>query len=173
MRTAFFAALIVAADQITKYLATTHLKAIRSMEIIPGFFNLAYVENPGAAWGIFSGHRLPLVVFSLISLAFIIWKQRALFHHLKSHPVILSLIYGGIIGNLIDRIRIARVIDFLDFHWKGTHFPAFNIADSAICCGVFLFIVAEFMHSRQLSNATEHVSAEVGVIPESTDAGRC
>ncbi|MFA7174339.1 MAG: signal peptidase II [Kiritimatiellia bacterium] len=161
MRTAFFAALIVAADQITKYLAVSQLKSIRSIEVIPGFFNLAYVENPGAAWGIFSGHRLPLVIFSLFSLAFIIWKQKALFHHLKSHPVILSLIYGGIIGNLIDRIRISRVIDFLDFHWKGTHFPAFNIADSAICCGVFLFIVAEFLHSRNSTKTTENATGKM------------
>lgn len=161
MRTAFFAALIVIADQITKYLAVTQLKAIHSMEVIPGFFNLSYVENPGAAWGIFSGHRLPLVIFSFLSLAFIIWKQKPLFYHLKFHTVILSLIYGGIIGNLIDRIRISRVIDFLDFHWKGHPFPAFNIADSAICCGVFLFIVAEFLHNRNSSKLAEQTTAEV------------
>ncbi len=160
MRTAFYAALIVAADQITKYFAVTQLKAIRSVEIIPGFFNLSYVENPGAAWGIFSGHRLPLVIFSVVSLVFIIWKQKTLFHHLPYSTVILSLIYGGIVGNLIDRIRIARVIDFLDFHWRGYHFPAFNIADSAICCGAFLFILAEFLHSRNSSEIKDLSAGE-------------
>jgi len=160
MRTAFYAALIVAADQITKYFAVTQLKALHSVEIIPGFFNLSYVENPGAAWGIFSGHRLPLVIFSVFSLAFIVWKQRTLFHHLKCSTLILSLIYGGIAGNLIDRIRISRVIDFIDFHWRGSHFPAFNIADSAICCGAFLFILAEFLHSRSSLKMTDHSAGE-------------
>ncbi|MDA3926232.1 MAG: signal peptidase II [Kiritimatiellae bacterium] len=154
MRTAVFAAILVAADQLTKYLAVTKLQAVRSIEIIPGLFNLSYVENPGAAWGIFSGQRFALVIFSLLSLAFITWKQKNLFHHLKYHTVIISLIYGGIIGNLIDRIRISRVIDFLDFHWKGSHFPSFNIADSAICCGAILFIIAEFVYSRSHKELT-------------------
>jgi len=151
MRTALFAALIVAADQLTKYLAVTKLQSLRSVEIIPGFFNLSYVENPGAAWGILAGQRYVLVVFSLFSLAFIIWKQKKLFGHLKGYTIILSLIYGGILGNVIDRIRLACVIDFLDFHLGKSHFPAFNIADSAICCGAALFILAEFMYSRNKS----------------------
>lgn len=148
MRIALIAAILVAIDQLTKYLAVTQLRAARSIEIIPGLFNLTYVENPGAAWGIFAGYRLALVAFSLISLTFIIWKQKNLFHHLKYHTLIVSLIYGGIIGNMIDRIRISRVIDFLDFHWRGSHFPTFNIADSAICCGAILFIIAEFLHTK-------------------------
>jgi signal peptidase II len=66
----------------------------------------------------------------------------------------LKPFHGGIIGNLIDRIRISRVIDFLDFHWKGSHFPSFNIADSAICCGAILFIIAEFVYSRSHKELT-------------------
>lgn len=162
MRTAIFAALIVAADQLTKYLAVTKLQSaiklqnVRSIEIIPGIFNLAYVENPGAAWGMLSEYRFVLVAFSLLSLGFILWKQKNLFGHLKYHTAILALIYGGIIGNLIDRIHTGRVIDFLDFHWRGAHFPSFNIADSAICCGAFLFILTEFLHSRKIAKEAEN-----------------
>jgi signal peptidase II len=156
MRTAFFTALIIAADQLTKYVAVSKLKAVRSIEIIPGFFNLSYVENPGAAWGILGGQRYLLVFFSLASLVFIMWKRKKLFGHLKFHAVLPVLICGGIIGNMIDRIRISRVIDFLDFHAFGRHFPAFNIADSAICIGAFLFVLAEFLYARgqrEINNA--------------------
>ncbi len=148
MRIALLTALIVVFDQGTKYLAVTKLKALQSIEVIPGFFNLSYVENPGAAWGVFGGQKYPLIIFALISLAYIIWKRKKLFGHLRFSTLLPALICGGIIGNVIDRIRISRVIDFLDFHAFGKHFPAFNIADSAICIGAFLFIVAEFMYSR-------------------------
>ena len=63
--------------------------------------------------------------------------------------ITLSLITGGVLGNLIDRARLAYVIDFLDFHWHASHFPAFNIADASICCGVFLFIVTQWHHDRK------------------------
>lgn len=161
MRTAFFTALIVAADQITKYVAVSKLRAVHSIEIIPGFFNLSYVENPGAAWGILEGQRYLLVIFSLASLAFIMWKREKLFGHLRFHAVLPVLICGGIVGNMIDRIRLSRVIDFLDFHAFGKHFPAFNIADSAICIGAFLFILAEFIYSRrQAAEANAPVNNE-------------
>ncbi len=148
MRIALIAALIVVLDQITKYLAVTKLKALQSIEVVPGFFNLSYVENPGAAWGIFEGHKYPLIIFAVISLTYIIWKRKRIFGHLRFPTLLPALFCGGIIGNVIDRIRIARVIDFLDFHAYGRHFPAFNIADSAICIGAFLFIMAEFIHSH-------------------------
>ncbi|MFO7937164.1 MAG: signal peptidase II [Kiritimatiellia bacterium] len=163
MRVALYAALIIFLDQATKFLAVAKLKNRHSIEIIPGFFNLSYVENAGAAWGIFSGHRYPLLIFALISLIYIILQRKKIFGHLKFSTVLPALICGGIAGNMIDRIRLSRVIDFLDFHAFGKHFPAFNIADSAICIGAFLFILAEFLYSRQhkkinadLHNTTDH-----------------
>lgn len=146
-----FSMLIVIADQITKYLAVCKLKALHSVEVIPGFFNLSYVENDGAAWGILSGQRLALIIFSIISLGFILWKRKQLFGHLRFSNLVPILICGGIIGNLIDRIHLSRVIDFLDFHAGGKHFPSFNIADSAICIGAFIFILSEFFHNRKVS----------------------
>jgi signal peptidase II len=163
---ASFAALITALDQATKYLAVTQLKPLRSIEVIPGFFNLSYVENPGAAWGILDGHKYPLIIFSVISLIFIAVKRHQLFGHLKFPILLPSLICGGIVGNLIDRIRIARVIDFLDFHAFGRHFPAFNIADSAICIGAFLFVLAEFLHTRQSAPAEARAQQASDATPE-------
>ena len=160
MRIALLTALIVVFDQATKYLAITKLKALQSIEVIPGFFNFSYVENPGAAWGIFGGQKYPLIIFALISLAYIIWKRKKLFGHLRFSTLLPALICSGIIGNVIDRIRISRVIDFLDFHAFGKHFPSFNIADSAICIGAFLFIVAEFMYSRSQKDLTPCINNE-------------
>lgn len=160
MRIALLATLIVAIDQLTKFLAVTKLKPVRSVTVIPGFFNLTYVENPGAAWGILEGHKYPLIVFSVLSLGFIIWKRRQLFGHLKFPTLLPVLICSGITGNLIDRIRLSRVIDFLHFHAFGKHFPSFNIADSAICIGAFLFLLAEFMYNRRKSPCTAAIPAE-------------
>ncbi len=147
-RSLSLAALIVSLDQATKYLAVSRLKPLRSVEVIPGFFNLSYVENPGAAWGMLGGQRYLLVAFSVFSLIFIIAQRKQLFGKLHFPILLPALICGGIIGNLIDRIRLSRVIDFLDFYIGENHFPAFNIADSAICIGAFLFVLCEFMHSR-------------------------
>jgi len=163
MRIALFATLIVIIDQITKYLAVAKLKELRSIEIIPGFFNLSYVENAGAAWGMFEGHKYPLIIFALISLLYIIWQRKRLFGHLKFPILLPSLICGGIVGNMIDRVRLSRVIDFLDFHAAGKHFPSFNVADSAICIGAFLFILAEFIytHCRKDPNAGDTDKSEI------------
>ena len=149
MRVPVFAALLVVADQLTKYWAVTRLKPLGSHAVIPGFFNLSYVENPGAAWGMLAGRQLFLIAFSLITLGFLLWKRKHLFGGLWAGAVTLSLITGGVIGNLIDRLRLAYVIDFLDFHCRGAHFPAFNIADASICCGVFLFVATQWHHDRK------------------------
>lgn len=143
------ALLLVAADQATKLWAVSRLKPVGSISVIAGFFNLSYVENQGAAWGILAGRQLFLVSFSLATVGFLLWRRRQLFGPLWGGALTLTLLLGGILGNLIDRIRLAYVVDFLDFHWRGHHFPAFNIADSAICCGVFLFILTQWLHDRK------------------------
>lgn len=149
MRVPLFAAALVAADQFTKWLAVTHLRPVGSVAVVPGFFNLSYVENQGAAWGMLAGRQFFLIGFSLITLAFLVWKRRPLFGPLWAGWVSMSLLIGGIVGNLIDRARLNHVIDFLDFYWRNAHFPAFNVADSAICCGVFLFMATQWYHDRK------------------------
>lgn len=146
MRLALFTTLLIGADQFTKWLAVANLKPKGSVEIIAGFFNLSYVENPGAAWGIMAGKQSLLIGFSIITLGIFIWRRETLFGHLRLSTLIQTLIFGGIVGNLIDRALHNYVIDFLDFHWRSHHFPAFNLADSAICCGVCLFMLLQWVH---------------------------
>lgn len=149
-RSKFFRLLVVSGvtvifDQITKLLIAAYLLYGQDIVIIPGFFNLTYAMNPGGAFGLFAQHSvfirvLFLFVFSLVAVCLI------LFIYIdvpETHPMLangLCLIFGGAVGNLIDRVRMGKVIDFLDVHIGDLHWPAFNVADSAICIGVAVFI---------------------------------
>lgn len=149
MRVPLLAAAIVAVDQLTKAVAVARLKPLGSVTVIPGCFHLSYVENRGAAWGMLAGQQFFLIAFSLITLGFLVWKRHQLFSPLWCKTATMSLLLGGVVGNLIDRVRLAYVIDFLDFFWGRTHFPAFNVADASICCGVFLYIATQWHHDRK------------------------
>lgn len=139
---------ILALDFGTKYLARSFLRQIHSLTIIPNFFNLTYVENRGAAFGFLAEtnarFRTPFFVFiSLVAILVIIilyrreeggaWGRLA-----------LIFILGGALGNMVDRLRFGWVIDFLDFHWYHYHWPAFNVADIAICIGVGMLMINMF-----------------------------
>ncbi len=149
---------LVLLDQLTKALAIHYLKQNPPLAIIPGFFNLCYVENRGAAWGVLHGRQIFLVTFSLVTLAFLFWKRAALFGLLRNGPFIFTLLIAGILGNLIDRIWVGYVVDFLDFHYQKNHFPAFNVADSAICIATFLMIFAQWGLDRRIAKESAHVS---------------
>ncbi len=134
------------ADAVTKELAAGLLKGAAAVSVIPGFFNLAYVENRGAAWGMFQGQVWPLAAFGVAALGFLVWKRRAVFGDAWVAP---CLMYAGIVGNLIDRIFRGFVIDMLDFHWGASHFPCFNLADTYICVAAGLLILASFLERRE------------------------
>jgi signal peptidase II len=134
-------ALIVLADQAAKVWAVVYLKPRHTLEVIPGFFQFSYVENPGAAWGMLAGRQVFLIGFSIATLLFLTWKRRALFGSIPFGRWIFALLSAGILGNLIDRIRVNYVIDYLDFFHGSYHFPAFNIADSAICIATFSLLL--------------------------------
>lgn len=163
LRILSFSLLIALIDQGTKYLAKTYLEPLRSVSIIPGFFNLSYVENIGAAWGMLAGKQIFLILFTIITLGWFIWKRDKLFGKLPMSGLIQCLLFGGIIGNLIDRLTTGRVIDFLDFHWGASHFPSFNIADSAICCGVFLFLLFQWRADRSSNKAKKKEVTEQSI----------
>ncbi len=145
----FWIGLVIALDQLTKVLAIAYLKHAAPFSVIPGLFNLCYVENRGAAWGMLAGRQLFLISFSFITLGLLFWKRTSLFGSLRGGSSIFTLLVAGIFGNLIDRIRVGHVVDFLDFYWKQSHFPAFNIADSAICIATFALLLAQWFHERQ------------------------
>lgn len=139
--------LVLVLDQISKIAVDKTMQLYESISIVP-FFNLTYVHNTGAAFSflahaggwqrwLFAGLAL------IISVAIGIWITR-----LKQQEVLLalalSLVLGGAVGNLIDRVAYGYVIDFLDIYYQTWHWPAFNIADSAICVGVFLMLLESF-----------------------------
>jgi len=145
------AALVLLADQATKWLV---LQTMPLGEVIPitGFFNLVHVRNPGAAFSFLADaggwQRWLFALFALgVSALLIFMMRRAPEQRLFCFAA--ALVIGGAIGNLIDRLAFGEVIDFLDFHWEGWHWPAFNIADSGITVGAFLIIADEFLRLRR------------------------
>jgi signal peptidase II len=116
-----------------------------SIEVIEDFFNLTYIRNTGAAFGMFAGSaaafRLPfLVLVSTAAIVFILIMIRRLRNDQTGLHVALAFVLGGAIGNLIDRLVYGEVIDFLDVYWSSYHWPAFNIADSFITVGVAITV---------------------------------
>lgn len=134
-------------DQITKYLIRQNLLT-GTVTIIPGFFDLCYVQNTGAAWGIMQGLNSWLVILSVIMLGLLIVFRRSILQDTVIHRWATGFMIGGIIGNLVDRIKLGYVVDFLHFFLRDHHFPSFNVADSAICAGVALYILSQVMEAR-------------------------
>ena len=136
------AALIVAADQLAKYAAVQNLGLNQAVAVTP-FFNLILVYNSGAAFSFLSDaagwQRGLFIAIALIASAWIVSLLRK-YPHQRRFALALSLVLAGAVGNVIDRILIGAVIDFLDFHALGYHWPAFNVADSSITCGAALLI---------------------------------
>ena len=126
-------------DQIVKVYAIQRLKGAPHVEVLP-FFNLAYVENRGCAWGMFQGQVWPLAVFAVIAFAFLVWKRKSVFPSGAWGWVAEHLLYAGILGNLIDRLHYRFVVDMFDFHWGVHHFPCFNVADACITVSAAILI---------------------------------
>ncbi len=151
---------ITLADQATKFLVRKYFCLYEARALIPGFFDLRYIQNTGAAWGIFAGGHLWLAVFSILVLAFLIVFRRSFFRPVMIDQLTFGLIVGGIVGNFIDRVRLHYVVDFLDFYWKGRHFPAFNVADASICIGVGLYIMLQMIQAREKAGSTPEEEAD-------------
>jgi signal peptidase II len=151
------ALLALALDRATKWAISNRLSVHDSIQVIPGFFRIVHAENPGAAFGIFADSPSPLKVglligFSIIALLIVsalLWKNS---HHLSATGVGLSLILGGAIGNLWDRIVNRHVVDFLLFYIGRYQWPAFNVADSAIVVGAGL-LVLEILFAKPAHSA--------------------
>jgi signal peptidase II len=145
LRLLIVSGIVMILDQITKLVVVANIEFGRDIPVIPEFFNLTHVLNPGGAFGLFAQHSAMVrimffLVFSLIAVGFILYIYVGI---PETHPMLangMSLIFGGAIGNLIDRVRMGKVVDFLDVYLGNMHWPAFNIADSAICIGVGVFV---------------------------------
>jgi len=145
------AAILLMADQFTKILIVGFYK-LGDATHVTSFFNVVRVHNSGAAFSFLAGaggwQRWFFTAIGVLAAALILWM-------LKSHAgqklfaFALACILGGAIGNVIDRILYGYVVDFLDFHWRGWHFPAFNLADSAITIGAACLILDELLRVRR------------------------
>ncbi len=146
--------LITFVDQITKfYIAENVLYQKEVIPVISGFFDIVHVHNTGAAWGMFGDKTWLLAIVSIVAAILFCFFFKKMAEGRALQAFSLSLIIGGTVGNMIDRCSLGYVIDFLSVHWPwgdGTYyFPAFNVADSAICVGVFIYAVCSFIYDRK------------------------
>ncbi len=138
--------LIVIIDQFTKALVRSSLPLHTSVTLVPGLLDFTHVRNSGAAFGILNAADFPFktVVIAVIATAALIGVglyAASLAHHQLIARIGLALIIGGAAGNLLDRIAVGSVVDFVDIYWHGYHFWAFNVADSAITVGVAIMML--------------------------------
>lgn len=137
----------VVLDQLTKFWVAQTLLPQGVVPVIPGFFNLVHVYNKGAAFGLLStwsptGVRLFFIVINLLIIAFLVFLYTRTSWEHRLFLWGYSLVVSGAVGNLIDRLRLGQVLDFLDFYLGRHHWPAFNVADSLICVGAGLLVLA-------------------------------
>jgi signal peptidase II len=157
---------VVGLDQATKWVVDRLMDLHESRILVDGLLSLTYVRNRGAAFGVLSDAQLPYqsILFSLVSIAALggiaayAWRLPAAS---RLPQTALALIMGGALGNLLDRARLGHVVDFVDVFWGSHHWPAFNVADSAITVGVCLLILDMVLSPE----AGDTVATEVGAPP--------
>ena len=138
---ALIAVTIAALDQLSKWLIVRSIGPEETCVVISGFFSLVNWPNTGAAWGVFKDYNLLLTMVSLVAVLAMVFFRHTFQLQRASSRIAFGLLAGGIVGNLIDRVRVHHVIDFLSFYVGPYRWPAFNVADSAICIGVGLYII--------------------------------
>lgn len=158
MRYYWIALFILIVDQGSKWLVVKKMSLYDSITIIDQFFYLTSHRNRGAAFGILENQRWFFIVITFVVIGIIVyylWKLK------NSHPwmsVAFSLVLGGAIGNLIDRIRTGEVVDFFHFQFGSYHYPIFNVADSAIVIGVAILVIITLFFSEKETESPESVS---------------
>jgi len=156
-RIVMVAAIVYVLDQLTKLMVMKYLGYAQQRVVVDGFFKFVHWGNTGAAWSMFYGNNGLLALISVVALGVLLFCR----HHFESNTlpgqVALGLIFGGILGNLTDRLHYRHVIDFLYFHIHRRGggelgFPAFNVADSAICTGVALLFLLSWRSDRKATH---------------------
>jgi signal peptidase II len=145
IRLALVAGIVILIDQLTKYYILKNIAYGSDIPVINGLFSISHVHNPGGAFGFLADQselvrKMMFLAFSFVATGFVYWLYKSV---PVTHPMLangLAMIGGGALGNLIDRVRFGWVVDFLHCYIGNFHWPSFNIADSAICIGVGIFI---------------------------------
>jgi len=153
-------ATVVLLDQVTKYWATKTLSGAPPVAVFESWFHLVHHRNTGGVFGLFAGppstgRTLFFLVATAAALVFILHLMKEWGRRSAAALCGLSLIAGGALGNLIDRIARGEVIDFIDWHWRRHHWPAFNVADSAITAGSLLLVSVILIHGERLGRKGE------------------
>jgi len=166
-RIASMAVLIYALDQLTKFLVLLWLGRGDERVIVDGFFKFVHWGNTGAAWSMFRGNNGVLALVAFGALMVLVWTRHHFDTQTLAGQISLGLIFGGIIGNLIDRVRVKHVIDFLYFYvyrrdGAEAGFPAFNVADTAICIGVGLLFILSWQNDGAKQSAGLASKAAIG-----------
>ena len=153
-----YSAIYLLIDQVSKYVMMHILEVGESISVIRNLFQFTYVQNTGAAWSILEGNRLLLIlasIFALILIYFLFMKGKTI---RKKESLVYGMLFGGIIGNLVDRVFLGYVVDFFHFNISGYEFPIFNIADIGIVIGICLLVwivYREENHDRDTSKRND------------------
>ncbi len=147
------AGFLLVLDQITKILTVLYIPEHKLISVIPRFFNLTYLNNPGAAWGMFAGQGKLLLAISAVVFIAVIYFLRSLTEGWPERYFAMFMVLSGIAGNSIDRVWKGQVVDFLDFYIMDYHWPSFNVADSAITVGVTIFIISSLFRPQEKKKA--------------------
>jgi len=170
------AIIVLAADQLTKAWATASLKPVVYIEVVPGLFRLSYATNRGVAFSLFADSQFDIRwVLSAVSLI----AALCVFSYFRRVPadkswlnVSLALLMAGIIGNMIDRVRLGEVVDFIELHWRDLYsWPTFNIADSAICVGAVLLALEMLREEKAARIRSSGAAGISNPAPEETGVG--
>lgn len=150
------AVLVLIADQATKLWATRALKPVVLIEVIPGLFRFSYATNRGVAFSILADAQFDvrwlLALISTLAAGFVVFYLLQTPARKLRLNVALSLLLAGIVGNLVDRVRLGEVVDFIELHWRDVYtWPTFNVADAAICTGAALLALEMLREERTRS----------------------
>ena len=147
-------AVTIIVDQLTKFLVVKYMTLGQSISVIVNFLYITSHRNEGAAWGILQGKMIFFYVVTLVVIGLVIlWIRKLDIKKEKLLVIALSLILGGALGNFIDRVMYQHVVDFINTYIFGYDFPIFNIADSALCIGVFLMAVDAILDIKRHSQS--------------------
>ena len=147
-------AVTIIVDQLTKFLVVKYMTLGQSISVIDNFLYITSHRNEGAAWGILQGKMIFFYVVTLVVIGLVIlWIRKLDIEKEKLLVIALSLILGGALGNFIDRVMYQHVVDFINTYIFGYDFPIFNIADSALCIGVFLMAVDAILDIKRHSQS--------------------
>jgi signal peptidase II len=168
VRIGILALVVIAFDQLTKLLVLNYLGFAEEKVLIEGFFKLVHWGNTGAAWSMFRGNNGALALVAFGALMVLVWTRHHFDTQTLAGQISLGLIFGGIVGNLIDRVRVKHVIDFLYFYVNRRDgaeagFPAFNVADTAICIGVGLLFILSWQNDGGKQSAARPMASKAAL----------